>query len=215
MNKLNINSLVSSLEEVKAISSPYKRSLKWFSISFILMLFITYLIKVFTNQALFKYSISFYLESAGLLIIAYCAILSAFLYSSPDEFYQKRAKQLSIFSALSWILIFTYCLYHCYETGHFIHMMLDSFIDYKNFIQIALIGIAPTIWLIFMLRKAFPTNKQIIGALSILGSLTIAIVCSKLLDQNHEAIHMLIWRYTPVLILAVLSYWFSDRMLSR
>lgn len=215
MNNVNINSLVNSLEKVKTISSPYKRCFKWFSISFALMLLVTYLIKLFAGQALFSYQLAFYFESAGLLAIAYCAILAAFLYSSPDEKYQSTAKKLAAISVTSWLLISVYCIYHCFATGHFMHMMFESLINYKNFMQILLIGIIPTSWLILMLRKAFPTHRHITGVLAILGSLTIAIVCSKLLEQNHEAIHMLIWRYTPVLIIAVVTYLFSDKLFTR
>lgn len=215
MNNLNINSLVNSLEKVKTISSPYKRSIKWFSLSFILMLLITYAFKVLNQQELFTYPLDFYIENIALIVVAYCAILSAFLYSSPDEQYQEKAKKLAIFSSIAWVCLFIYCLYHCLATGHFAHQLSSALIDYQNFIEILSIGAIPAIWLILMLRKAFPTHKKLTGVLTILGSLTLAMVFSRFLDSTYEATHMLIWRYTPVLILAILSYWFSDRLLSK
>ncbi|HAG53566.1 MAG TPA: hypothetical protein DCL21_07255 [Alphaproteobacteria bacterium] len=211
----DINTLVNSLEKVKTIRSPYKRSIKWFGLSLALMLIITYAFKYFTQQNMFAYPLYFYIENAILTLVAYCAILSAFLYSSPDEQYQLKAKKLAVFCSVFWIGLFSYCLYHCYSMGHIIHQLKNAMIDYQNFIEILSIGAIPAIWLILMLRKAFPTHKRVIGVLTILGSLTLAMVFSRFLDIVYEPTHMIIWRYTPVLILAILSYWFSDRLLSR
>lgn len=211
----DIKTLVNSLEKVNTISSPYKRSIKWFGLSLALMLIITYAFKYFAQQNMFTYPLDFYIENLILIFVAYCAILSAFLYSSPDEQYQAKAKRLAIFCAIFWIGLFSYCLYHCYSMGHIVHQLKSSMIDYQNFIEILSIGAIPAIWLILMLRKAFPTHKKLTGVLTILGSLTLAMVFSRFLDSSYDATHMLIWRYTPVLILAILSYWFSDRLLSK
>jgi hypothetical protein len=211
----NINNLVNSLEKVNVISNPIKRSIKWFFISFTLMFAITCLFKIYNQQVFFNYPIKFYIENIALIFIAYCSVLSAFLYSSPDEQHQKNAKKLATFSVFVWIILFSYCLYHCLLTGHFMHMLISSLINFNNLIILLIIGFIPTVWLILMLRKAFPTHKKAIGLLTILGSLTIAIVCSSFLDSSYQATHMLIWKYTPVLLITLASYLFSEKLLSR
>ena len=212
---VNVNSLVNSLEKVKVISSPFKRSLKWFALSVMFMVVVTCCFKVCLEQEMYHYPFAFYFESVFLVLVAFAAVLAAFLYSSPDEKYQKIAKKLSVFSIISWIGLFVYCIAHCLMAGNFVHMMAASLINYDNLFKILAVGLLPTIWLILMLRKAFPTHRKLVGVLSILGSLTLAIIFTRFLDATHEATHMLIWRYTPVLIIALVVYLLANKILKR
>jgi len=218
MKTLDVNNLVNSLEKVKVINSPFKRSIKWFGISFVLMTLLTFVLYCFKECSMNTYPLSFYFESLALVLVSYLSIFAAFLYSSPDETYQRYAKTLSITSIAIWTSLFAYCIYHCLtqgHAGHILHELSNAVINITEIFNILFIGLLPTLWLILMLKKAFPTNKRITGLLVILGSLTLAMVFSRFLSENIEASHMLVWKYSPLLILSIISFLLGNKLLSK
>lgn len=191
-----IKTLSSEMKPVTRLESPYRRFIKWVLAAFLSLGSGIFLLGI--NPHLFHSFLifDFNLQTICLFFLALLSTLSAFLLSIPDK--NKPLINLIPFITLAlWGLALIFAL-----------IKIPTFtFDYGVVCirDILLLSALPGIMLFLMLRQAAPLSPSKVGLFAMLGIAGLGAFGTQFVCRNGDPLHLLLWHFTPVLIIGILG----------
>lgn len=206
-----INSLTEELEPVKPLKKPIYRTLAFLGVCAIYLAFIVMMLG-------FRYDINeqltniFYISE--LILVLFGAIFStftAFQLNIPDGDNKKYLKYVAISPTIALIMFLICKLFYPSElSGGMIKINSNS---YECFIDIVAFSIFPIIVAIFSLKKGATISAHWSGILTALSAANFSYIILRLIEANDDALHIILWHYSPMLLLVTICIFIGNRLL--
>ncbi len=206
-----IQLLTRDTRTIKPLFSPKVRSLLWAILSIATLLF-WILVLGFRPDLLGKLSeFRFVFEAVLLLSGGILAGTISLNLCIPGIELKSRLKYCPLLPFLGWFTLLIGILIQGLAQGHALSNTIGWGVSCTR--DIFLIGLGPALFLLFLIRRAVPTDPSLTSVLLFISMACLGAVATQFICKNDYAIHLIAWHFFPLAILALLGFILSRRLL--
>lgn len=201
-----IQALVTDLKPVRRLPSGGARTLRWATFSLLAVALGSWALGTRADLWIELGEPSFLRESVSLLILFVLAGRSAFQLSIPGAADQRYARALPLLGLVAWLVL----ILARYSAGA--HVPADMS-GSRCFWRMSWLSLLPALTLFFMLRKAAPLDREWTGLMALLSAASLAMLGTQFVCAKDDLAHLLLWHFTPVLLVALAGISFGQLVL--
>jgi len=205
---VNSNDLIKKLSDdakpISRLDSPLIRCLKWLALSIFVISISWSLTSIRDDIALQMEGARFFLESSVLLLLAVSSSLSAFILSIPRTDMSRISRYFPILPLSLWALLVGGALLTSSMNQWSAGMPCAT--------EISILSLSSFGIIVWMLRKAAPTNLVATSGLAIMASTAIAAFALNFSCKNSEPLHLFVWHFMPAMLIITLGSLLGHRL---
>ena len=149
----------------------------------------------------------------GLLLLTggiFSALISLVL-GIPDNDRKLALKVSALIPVTAWFTLLIVVLIHNFTHGE--ANALSAGLGVNCVRDIFLIGMGPALFLFYLVRRASPTEPALTGALVLISMTCIGALGTHFLCKNDRALHLIVWHFLPIIVLALAGLSLGRRLL--
>ncbi|PIR23463.1 MAG: hypothetical protein COV44_02765 [Deltaproteobacteria bacterium CG11_big_fil_rev_8_21_14_0_20_45_16] len=194
---MNSNDLIKKLtndaQPISKLSSPLVRCLKWLALSLFVVSISWSLTSIRKDLSHQMEGARFFLESSVLLLLAISSALSVFIISIPRTDMSRISRFFPILPMSLWALLVGGALLTNSENQWSAGMPCAT--------EILILSLSCFGLIVWMIRKAAPTNLLATSCLAFMASTAIAAFALNFSCSNSEPLHSFAWHFTPAMLI--------------
>lgn len=188
---------------VRRLKVPFVRFCRWLGASFLCLAAGVAVFGWREDLVAVGYKPGFILQGILILGLVILSAFSAFVLSVPD----RKKTCVDVIPLLTLFLWFVVISYSCFTSETF-----PTGMGFSCAKDILVLGLIPGALLFLMIRRAAPLQLGKVGAFCALSVAGLGALGTQFICSNDNPLHVLMWHYTPVLILGavgmLLGRWF-------
>jgi hypothetical protein len=201
-----VRSLARDLKPVRRLPSVEWRTLFWAAFAVLCMSIETYALGARSDLSGKFRDPTYLLQGALLLLIFVLSARSAFRMSVPGDERSVGTRLPPIAGLVIWVGLVS--------AGHPPESVPAS-TGWSCVARMSCLALAPTVAVLFMLRKAAPLRPGWTGWFALLSASSLAILGTQILCANDDPRHVFLWHFGPLLGAALVGIHLGRWLLSR
>ncbi len=196
-----IHTLARDTKPARRLQRPSVRFAVWAAVSLVIVLAWVLVLGSRPDLSPKLGDLRFLTESLLLLAGGVVAALVSLVVSIPDSDRKPALKFSALFPMVGWFTLLLAVLIHGLMHGE--ANALSAGLGIGCIRDILLIGGGPALFLFYLVRRASPTEPALTGALVLISMACIGALGTQFLCKNDRALHLMVWHFLPIAILAL------------
>jgi hypothetical protein len=206
-NEELIAQLSADLPDGKRHTSMVRLALRWLLLALAYVALLLTFTDMRSDIAQAVQQVTFWLEVGALLAVVLSTWLSVAVLGYPDLLQRRTFIYLPFVS----LLLFSISLILIALSPPAV--LEPSAHSWRCCWEMLLVGVAPALWVLFVLRTLASTHPGLAGWTLVLHGLAIGALWLRLAESTNSLAHVLTWHYLPMLLVSLCGLWLGRRWL--